>query len=67
MTLRVMVTGATGFVGRPLVARLAAAGHTVAAVANTGGAPDAATTFVVDVRDREAFAGAPFQERPRER
>jgi len=56
MTLRVMVTGATGFVGRPLVARLAAAGHTVAAVANDPGPTAAAQAYVVDVRDRDSVA-----------
>ena len=58
MTLRVMVTGATGFVGRPLVARLAARGHRVAAVANDASSTAAGETVVVDVRDREAVASA---------
>lgn len=33
LTMHVLVTGATGFIGRPLLARLAADGHTVSAVA----------------------------------
>jgi GDP-4-dehydro-6-deoxy-D-mannose reductase len=59
VTLRVLVTGATGFVGRPLVERLVGAGHQVAAVANDH--PErspGATEFHVDVRDRAAIAGA---------
>ena len=58
MTLRVMVTGATGFVGRPLVDRLAALGHEVAAVANAATPTAATRSYVVDVRDRAAVAAA---------
>lgn len=58
MPLRILVTGATGFVGRRLVARLAAAGHAVGAVAIDQHEMAAATArFSVDIRDAAALAG----------
>ena len=56
--LRILVTGATGFVGRRLVARLAAAGHSVGAVAiDQHELPAATARFSVDIRDSAALAG----------
>ena len=57
MSLRILVTGATGFVGRRLVARLAGAGHAVGAVAiDQHGVPAAVARFAVDVRDAATLA-----------
>ncbi|MEO8197818.1 MAG: GDP-mannose 4,6-dehydratase [Thermoanaerobaculia bacterium] len=57
MSLRILVTGATGFVGRRLAGRLAARGHRVGAVAiDQHELPFAADRFAVDVRDAEALA-----------
>lgn len=59
MSLRILVTGATGFVGRNLVGRLAAAGHAVGAVAiDQHELPAAAARFAVDVRDPAALSRA---------
>jgi GDP-4-dehydro-6-deoxy-D-mannose reductase len=59
VSLRILVTGATGFVGRRLVDRLAAAGHAVGAVAiDQHELPAAAARFAVDIRDAAAIAGA---------
>ena len=56
--LRILVTGATGFVGRRVVARLAAAGHAVGAVAiDQHELPVAAVRFSVDIRDLTALSG----------
>ena len=50
--LSVLVTGATGFVGRRLTARLAVSGHRVGAVAiDHQELPGAAERFAVDIRD----------------
>lgn len=58
MPLRILVTGATGFVGRRLVGRLAAAGHRVGAVAiDQHEQSAAADRFAVDIRDAAALAG----------
>ncbi|MEO7794443.1 MAG: GDP-mannose 4,6-dehydratase [Thermoanaerobaculia bacterium] len=56
--LRILVTGATGFVGRRLTERLAAAGHRVGAVAIDQHALMAADRFSVDIRDAAALSGA---------
>jgi uncharacterized protein YbjT (DUF2867 family) len=60
---RVAVAGASGFVGKALTARLAAAGHPVVALSRSGGkVPDGATAVAVDVSDEtettRALAGA---------
>ena len=67
--MRILVAGATGAVGRPLVAALAARGHEVAgltrdrarmdAVARSGGEP-----LVADVLDRQATADVVRAARP---
>lgn len=57
MASRVLVTGATGFVGRRLVTHLMAAGYEVGAVAIDGRAtPASVEAFCVDVRDAVALA-----------
>lgn len=59
MPLRILVTGATGFVGRRLAERLAATGHCVGAVAiDQHELPCASERFALDIRDAAALAGA---------
>lgn len=57
MSLRILVTGATGFVGRRLVGRLVEAGHAVGAVAiDQHELPPAVVRFAVDIRDAATLA-----------
>ena len=57
--LRILVTGATGFVGRRLVGRLEAAGHRVGAVAIDEHQLSAAVErFAIDIRDAGALTAA---------
>lgn len=52
--MRVVVAGGTGFIGRAVVARLRAAGHTVAATTRSLAGPD---PWAGAVERRQAFAG----------
>lgn len=61
--MKVLITGATGFLGVPLVARLADAGHTVRAVVRATSRTDlieglGAECVVADLHDGEALRGA---------
>jgi len=60
--MRIVVTGATGNVGRLLVSRLVAEGHDVRAVTRsrsvTGGLPDAAKVYVGDLTSPDDLADA---------
>jgi nucleoside-diphosphate-sugar epimerase len=65
--MRVLVAGATGVIGRPLVTRLRAAGHDV--VGTTRSRPEAvrelgAEPVVVDARDTDALRSAVVEARP---
>src|SRR5712691_49793 len=67
--MRVLVAGAGGVIGRPLVSRLAAAGHDVAAL--TRSAPKreqllqaGAEPVICDALDAAALAGAVAAARP---
>lgn len=66
MTLRVLITGATGFIGRRLVEHVALQGHVVAAMANDAApAPAGVEKLCVDVRDRAAVSAAVAAFAPR--
>lgn len=67
--MRIFVAGATGVVGRPLVARLVPAGHEVTATTRTQSKVDSlqragATPVVVDALDRDAMLRAVSAARP---
>lgn len=64
--MRVMVVGASGVVGRPLLRRLAAAGHEVVATARRTprDVPDGVTTRILNVLDESAVAAAVEQIEP---
>ncbi|HEX2850955.1 MAG TPA: DUF2867 domain-containing protein [Acidimicrobiales bacterium] len=57
--MRIAIAGASGFVGRALTARLAAAGHEVVALSrSTVAVPPGATAVAVDVSDEAAATAA---------
>ncbi|MGW2047257.1 NAD-dependent epimerase/dehydratase family protein [Streptomyces sp. NPDC001858] len=63
--MRILVAGATGVVGRPLVGALRARGHEVSALVRDGSrAPDADRVLVADALDREAVLSAVSAARP---
>ncbi|MGW0943136.1 NAD-dependent epimerase/dehydratase family protein [Streptomyces sp. NPDC002623] len=63
--MRILVAGATGVVGRPLVGALQARGHEVSAlVREESRAPDADRVVVADALDREAVLSAVSAARP---
>ncbi|MEV1065814.1 NAD(P)-dependent oxidoreductase [Streptomyces sp. NPDC050263] len=63
--MRILVAGATGVVGRPLVGALRARGHEVSAlVREESRAPDADRVVVADALDREAVLTAVSAARP---
>src|SRR5690606_2440229 len=64
-TMRVLVTGASGFLGRHLVTRLAASGVHAVALCLERGPLDTGVEFVAaDVRDRDAVAAAVAKAAP---
>jgi dihydroflavonol-4-reductase len=56
--VKLLVTGATGFLGSALVPLLVQAGHEVRVLARSGGAPDGCELLKGDVRDPDAVARA---------
>ncbi|MFF6784275.1 NAD-dependent epimerase/dehydratase family protein [Streptomyces sp. NPDC012510] len=65
--MRVLVAGATGVVGYPLVGALRARGHRVSALVRQGArgrAPEADETVVADALDRDAVLAAVSAARP---
>lgn len=65
--MRVLVAGATGVVGHPLVGALRARGHEVSALVRQGAqgrAPEADQVVVADALDREALLSAVSAARP---
>ncbi|SER66963.1 Nucleoside-diphosphate-sugar epimerase [Streptomyces sp. yr375] len=65
--MRVLVAGATGVIGRPLVGALRARGHEVSALvreSSRADAPDADGIVVADALDREALLSAVSAARP---
>ncbi|BBC37422.1 Dehydrogenase [Streptomyces graminofaciens] len=65
--MRILVAGATGVVGHPLVGALRARGHQVSALVRPGSrarAPEADEVVVADALDREALLSAVAAARP---
>lgn len=65
--MRILVAGATGVVGHPLVGALRARGHQVSALVreeSRSRAPEADAIVVADVLDREALLAAVSEARP---
>ena len=67
--MRVLLAGATGAIGRPLVPRLLAAGHELTAMTRSERSAETlrsagAAAVVVDVFDREALVAAVTEARP---
>ncbi|MGP4009249.1 NAD-dependent epimerase/dehydratase family protein [Streptomyces sp. 4N124] len=65
--MRVLVAGATGVVGHPLVGALRARGHQVSALVrheSRAGAPDADAVVAADALDRQALLSAVSSARP---
>ncbi|MDX3243194.1 MULTISPECIES: NAD(P)-dependent oxidoreductase [unclassified Streptomyces] len=65
--MRILVTGATGVVGHPLVGALRARGHQVSALVreeSRARAPEADAIVVADALDREAVLAAVSEARP---
>ncbi|WP_159061541.1 NAD-dependent epimerase/dehydratase family protein, partial [Streptomyces europaeiscabiei] len=65
--MRVLVAGATGVVGHPLVGALRARGHQVSALVRQGSrgrAPEADEVVVADALDRDAVLSAVSAARP---
>jgi len=65
--MRILVAGATGVIGRPLVGALRARGHHVSALVREESrerAPEADAVVVADALDREALTAAVAEARP---
>ncbi|MGU3663350.1 NAD-dependent epimerase/dehydratase family protein [Methylobacterium sp. A49B] len=61
MTMRILVTGATGFIGRALVAHLCKCGHEPIAVVRNSQSVDGAETVRWDLGAERAPAGLPLE------
>jgi UDP-glucose 4-epimerase len=56
--MRVLVTGASGFIGRAVVSQLVTAGHSPSVLAHSAGAPDGVPFVQGDLLDRGSLAAA---------